>query len=243
MRNCLWFMLLGVLIASGAGCGKGEYDRRMRDSIESSGALSEEEETAASPPEAFAMLLEKGCMFFNPSTGIRDLSLDAVKAAPKLTEYDENAKYDVLLDGSAMSDADTASLPPLASQITGATVTGALGDGTMANIIQLRGLTWVNLLNSSVTDDGLGKLGDLANVRSFRMMDNASISDDAIVPVLAMENLKQVYVKGPFTDVGLEELAFNQYIESIEITLGGDVTQEVIDYLKQEMVDTTITAK
>ena len=189
------------------------------------------------------MLLEKGCMFFDPSTGVRDMSLDAAKSAQKKTEFNEDARYDVVLDGSALSDGDTASLPSLSSQINGITVAGGLGDGTMANVVRLRGLTWVNLLNTSITDNGLGRLGDLSNVRSFRMVDNASISDGAMVPVLAMENLKQVYLKGPFTDVGLEELAYNQYIESIEITLGGEVTQEIIDFLKQEMAETTITAK
>jgi hypothetical protein len=182
-------------------------------------------------------------MFFDPSVGVRDMTLEAAKSATKVTEFDEDASYEVVLDGSALSDGDTASLPVLGSRITGITLAGGLGDGTMENVVRLRGLTWLNLLNTNVTDNGMGRLGDLSNVRSFRMMDNSSITDDAMIPVLAMENLKQVYLKGPFTNVGLEELAFNQYIDSIEITLGGEVTQEIIDYLKQEMVDTTITAK
>lgn len=243
MRNDFWLLLIGVLILSAWGCGKGEYDRRLSASLSGINLNSSDEDEAATPAEAFALLLEKGCMFFDPSTGVRDMTLEAAKSANKVTQFDENASYDVVLDGSVITDADTESLPTLGSRIAGITLAGGLGDGAMANVVRLSSLTWLNLLGTNITDKGLNNLGDLANVQSIRMMDNSSIGDDALVPVLAMENLKRVYLKGPFTNVGLEELSFNQYLESVEITLGGEVTQEIIDYLTREMQDTTITAK
>lgn len=120
-------------------------------------------------------------------------------------------------------------------------VEDSFGDAEMALLEPLADqITWLDLGNTQVTDDGIQVIADMPNLARLYLQ-NTSVGDECLAAMSDLKKLEYLNLYGTqVTDEGLEHLLGCDALETLYLWQT-DVTEAGVDQLREKLPDLEVT--